>query len=727
MVAFNIHFRFLLAFLAIIQLAFIATAQTVPSIIPYPTSIKTSKGAFPLTKATILLAEDGVTRKIQQQLIHQFPFLKTTTQKEKYSIQFKLLDTFKNPEAYSINITPKNIYIEAGTSHGFFNGAQSLLQLIEHASHQELPCMEIKDHPQLKIRSAMLDVSRHFYTVDFIKNYLELLAYFKINTFHWHLTDDQGWRIEIKKFPELTKKAAWRTEPDGSVHGGFYTQEEIKGIVQHASDLYIQIVPEIEMPGHIRAALAAYPELSCTGKPGPVPAAFGVHVDVLCLGNPEGDEFVKGVLEEVIQLFPSPFIHIGGDECPTDRWQTCAKCQNKFAKLQLKDYAAYQGHFTEWVRLWLKARGKSMIGWDEVMEGQAHQETLIEVWRGVEKAAHAIHNGNTFLQTLYLDSPNNGLTLEKSYQFNPYTPTSNGLLLGADAPLWSEWADERNAYYRIFPRILAFAEKCWTGNSLPYAHFYQRWLSTKSWMDKKGFLYSSDNKNLLEASINFHGTTSQWQLHVQKGRPEFEVRAENSKGVTILSDTLNNWTAADTLRLSVWHQGKQIQNNWQVNMHRHLGLGKPVQFKHPLHPNYGKAGAYGLSDGIFGNWQFGDGTWLAWWGPELEATMDLGTSTTIQYCGITCLQQTQSWILLPRMVEFWGSTDGENWESMGLQRHEIPENEFETIRHTFKVHLTQPRKYRYLKILATPYGQLPDWHAGKGHPAWIFADEWEIH
>lgn len=719
--------RLLLATLLALLLKSTLPAQSEIPVIPYPKVLKTTKGQFPLQKASLQFSEHETIKKIQQLLLKKIPSLSSTNKPGKHSIQLILVPGIQTVEGYNLHIRPKSIVLEAGTPHGLFNGVQTLLQLCESYGVQELPCMEINDQPQLKVRSAMLDVSRHFYSVAFIKNYLELLAYFKINTFHWHLTDDQGWRIEIKKYPELTHTGAWRTAPDGTRYGGFYTQDEIKEIVNYAADLFIQIIPEIEIPGHIRAALAAYPELSCTGKPGPVPSAFGVHVDVLCLGNPASDEFVKGVLEEVLQLFPGPYVHIGGDECPTDRWQSCTKCQARYAKLQLNSYAAYQGHFTEWVRLWLKARGKTMIGWDEVLEGHAHPEAVIEVWRGKEKAAHAIANGNSFLQTLYLDSPNNGLTLEKSYQFDPYLPHAPELLLGADAPLWSEWADERNAYYRIFPRILAFSEKCWSGNGIAYNHFYNRWLKIKSWMDRNQLLYSSDNKNLLEASIQYHGPSRHWKIYIDKGRPEFEVRAAQGNTISMLKDTVNTCTIADTLQLSVWHQGKQIQNDWQVNMHPHLGLGKPVQFKNPWHPNYGKAGAYGLTDGIFGNWQFSDGTWLAWWGPALEAVMDLGAITNVSYSGITCLQQTQSWIILPRMVEFWGSADGQQWESLGIQRHEIPDNEFETVKHRFEVKLAQAREFRYLKILATPYGQLPEWHAGKGYASWIFADEWEVH
>ena len=310
-----------------------------------------------------------------------------------------------------------------------FWALQTLRQLMptaietNSAKTYSIPIVSIVDEPIMTWRGSMLDCSRHFMPIHVVKKYIDMLSFYKLNTFHWHLTDDQGWRIEIKKYPELTQKAAWRTETDGSTHGGFYTQAQIKDIVKYAAKLNITVVPEIEMPWHSVAALAAYPNLSCTGGPFKVPTSFGVFQDVYCAGNEQTFTFLQDVLTEVMALFPSKYIHIGGDECPKERWKSCSKCQLRMKNEGLKDEHELQSYFIKRIQKFLTANEKNLTGWDEIMEGGLAKGATVQVWNDMALGKKAAQEGNYVISSptshCYFDGGQATLTTEKVYGFNP--------------------------------------------------------------------------------------------------------------------------------------------------------------------------------------------------------------------------------------------------------------------------------------------------------------------
>lgn len=393
-------------------------------------------------------------------------------------------------EGYSLTIDPAHVVLRARSTHGAFNGWQTLRQLFEQGGLAEeaastalrLPECDIVDKPRYAWRGLHLDVSRHFFPVDFIKRYIDLLAYHKLNVFHWHLTDDQGWRIEIKKYPKLTAIGAWRDELTGR-YGGFYTQEEVRDVVAYAAARFVTIVPEIEMPGHAMAALAAYPELSCTGGPFKVPATWGVFDDVYCAGNDETFAFIDNVLAEVCALFPGQYIHVGGDECPKTRWKDCPKCQARLTKEKLPNEAALQSWFMHRVETMLDARGKRLIGWDEILEGGLAPKASVMSWRGMEGGIAAAKKGHDVVMSptshCYFDYRQSAalgekgpiwsavVNTEKVYTFEPMPDALSAAhrrhVLGAQGNVWTEWLKTpEDVEYMAFPRACALSEVVWS-------------------------------------------------------------------------------------------------------------------------------------------------------------------------------------------------------------------------------------------------------------------------
>lgn len=393
-------------------------------------------------------------------------------------------------EGYALSIGAGGVVLRARTAHGAFNGWQTLRQIFDQskgagdAANAVLtaPVCEIVDVPRFAWRGMHLDVSRHFMPIGFVKRYIDLLAYHKFNVFHWHLTDDQGWRIEIRKYPKLTQVGAWRGEGDNR-YGGYYTQDEIREVVAYAAERFVTIVPEIEMPGHAMAALAAHPELSCTRGPFEVPTTWGVFKDVYCAGNDEALGFIENVLDEVSGLFPGDYVHVGGDECPKDRWKTCDKCQLRMAELGLKDEAALQGWFMKQASRMLDVRGKRMIGWDEILEGGLAPSAAVMSWRGMEGGIEAAKTGHDVVMCptshCYFDYRQSAAPFEKGpvwspvvdteevYAFDPMPSALNRSqqrhILGGQGNVWTEWLETSNdVEYMAFPRACALSEVLWS-------------------------------------------------------------------------------------------------------------------------------------------------------------------------------------------------------------------------------------------------------------------------
>lgn len=471
-------------------------------IIPKPVSVEQTSDEFNIKASTKIYIHDTAWRKDAEffrfflELNHQIsPEIIFTPNLIENDINlYTSRDKMKVDDYYKLDVNKNGIFI-MGRGNGIFYGLQTLIQILPKYSSAEIkvPGVSITDYPKFKWRGMHLDVSRHFFKKDFIKQYIDYIAMYKMNTFHWHLTDDQGWRIEIKKYPKLTEIGAWRNGTlinrkgkdektyDTITYGGFYTQDDIKEIVEYAKSMHVVIVPEIEMPGHSLAALASYPEYSCTGGPFEVAREWGVFEDVYC-PTEKTFSFIEDVLSEVIQLFPSEYIHIGGDECPKARWKSCEYCQELMKKEGLKDENELQSYFTRRIEKFLSSKGKKLIGWDEILEGGIAPNAAVMSWRGIQGGIDASKQGHYVVMTptdycyfdYYQANPQNepiaigGLTfIEKVYSFNPIpdelTEDEKKFILGTQGNVWTEYmATTDKVEYMIFPRICALAEVAWT-------------------------------------------------------------------------------------------------------------------------------------------------------------------------------------------------------------------------------------------------------------------------
>lgn len=492
-------------------------AQRYP-IIPKPVSLVAAEGTFTITPATRILVNDPKIRELAL-FVADFFSLPLNTALQVGGNQGDANFTpvppcgaitivvdkrlALEPEGYTLSITPEAITIQAKTTEGAFWAFMTLRQLMPAEAQRpmplasasiKVPCAFISDAPRFPYRGLHLDVARHFFSVDFIKKYLDLMAFYKLNTFHWHLTDDQGWRIEIKKYPQLHTIAAYRKQTlkghlditplqfDGKPYGGYYTQEQIKDIVAYALQRHITIIPEIELPGHCIAALAAYPQLSCTGKSYETKTEWGYWSDIYCAGNEEVFTFLQDVLTEVMELFPSPYIHIGGDEALKEQWQNCSKCQKRIKDENLKDEHELQSYFVKRIEKFLNAKGRQIIGWDEILNGGLAPNATVMSWRGTQGGIKAARLGHPVVMVpceyLYFCAyqsrePNeplaNGwyLPLEKVYGYEPVPVELDEkqarFILGAEACLWTEYiALPEHVEYMLFPRVTALAEIVWT-------------------------------------------------------------------------------------------------------------------------------------------------------------------------------------------------------------------------------------------------------------------------
>jgi len=495
--------------------------------IPKPQNTLVGKGSFYINTKTYIQADENsfeanyLKEAIQIQTgLH----LKITSKNNSKNIQLVLLEpkiANFNKEQYEIVVSDSEIVISALTNQGLFYGIQTLLQMVPFEKKNEIaiPWIKISDAPKYAWRGMHLDVCRHYFPITFIKKYIDYLAHYKMNTFHWHLTEDQGWRIEIKKYPKLTEVGAWRNGSmvgryddqkfDDKKYGGFYTQEEIKEVVAYASQRHITIIPEIEMPGHSLAALAAYPELSCTGGPFEVGKKWGVFDDVYC-PKEETFTFLENVLTEVLALFPSEYIHIGGDECPKTRWKSCAHCQKIIQEKGLKDEHELQSYFIQRIEKFVNSNGRKIIGWDEILEGGLAPNAAVMSWRGTEGGIAAAKQKHYVVMTpgshCYFDhyqgKPENeplaigGFTsLEKVYNFNPMPKEldleEQKYILGAQANVWTEYIlTPEQVEYMIMPRMSALAEVLWgTANPENYLDFKTRLQGQENWLKNNNINY----------------------------------------------------------------------------------------------------------------------------------------------------------------------------------------------------------------------------------------------
>ncbi|MFN8291187.1 MAG: family 20 glycosylhydrolase [Chitinophagaceae bacterium] len=677
--------------------------------------------------------------------------------------------------AYVLEATGKQVQIQGQTASGTFAGMQTLIQLLPvevKTKSLSIPQVTVRDYPRFGYRGMHLDCGRHFWSVDFVKKYIDYLALHKFNTFHWHLTEDQGWRIEIKKYPKLTQAGAWRTGTitgnypgtgnDGKKYGGYYTQQQIREVVKYAADRFITIIPEIEMPGHSSAAIAAYPELSCfpeeptisfypkackwsgdsTGKK--VQQTWGVFDDVFCAGRESTFTFIENVLNEVLTLFPSRYIHVGGDECPKENWVRCEQCQLRIKSNHLKDEHELQSYFIQRVEKYLNGKGRTLIGWDEILEGGLAPNAVVMSWRGEQGGIDAAKQNHDVIMTpgnpVYFDHSQSenedSLTiggynpLEKVYAYEPVpaalTEEQGKHVLGAQANMWTEYMDNpKKVEYMLFPRIAALSEVLWSDpKQKDWSDFEKRLMVQFKRYDAWKANYSKAYFDLKAAVIPSDDHTAVlWKL--ESRLPDAGIRfSAGSSSV----DTA--YTSPVRITSSALYTARSYFNNKVAGavsqaFHFNIATGKPITLATPPSSNYPGDGAFTLVNGIINEKGMARSKeFLGFLGTNCEAVIDLGTPREISFVVVNCLRRESSWIWPATKAEVMGSDDGQKWFPLKYTDQLTEKND-----NPGKVFLMLPfRKTfaRYVKVIATSQGTIPPGYPGAGNNAWLFVDEIEV-
>lgn len=675
-------------FLWVLGMCLTAHSLKAQSVIPVPLKMEQGTGCFLLSENTKLYINlQGLEAQLLENCLQALPVHLKKGKKKDTQNMLSLLITEKNhqlpsPESYTLSVTPQQILIRATSGAGLFYGVQTLLQLAQPsgAGSYSIASVEIEDTPRFAYRGLMLDVSRHFSTKEFIKKQIDALAYYKINRLHLHLTDAAGWRLEIKKYPLLTEFAAWRTDPTWKqwwnggrkyvrfdapgAYGGYYTQDDIREILEYARQHYITVIPEIEMPSHSEEVLAAYPQLSCSGEP--------YKNSDFCVGNEETFTFLENVLTEVMELFPSEYIHIGGDEAGKSAWKTCPKCQKRMKDEHLANVDELQSYLIHRIEKFLNNHGRHLLGWDEILQGGIAPNATVMSWRGEEGGIAAVTSGHRAIMTpgayCYLDSYQDApysqpeaiggyLPLKKVYSYNPVpaslTAEQAKLVYGVQGNLWVEYIPTpEHVEYMIYPRILALAETAWSApERKSWPDFHTRALSAVADLQAKGY-------------------------HPFDLKKEIGSRPESLQPVS------------------------------------HLALGKKVIYNSPYSSHYPAQGNTALTDGIRGDWTYGDGSWQGFISDNrLDVTIDMEKETSIRSVTAAFMQVVGAEVFLPETVVISISDDGTHFTELRKQHFEVSKET--PIRFT-DISWQGEAKGRYVRYQA---------QAGSEFGGWIFTDE----
>lgn len=726
-----------------------------PTLIPIPTNYYYIDAEFKFNDSTAILIEKSdqesfliasyLSEKISKSTGKSLALIDKEQSDGQNNFIALLIDNSKSnlgDEGYELNVSNNAVSLLAYKPAGLFRGIQTIRQLLPpeieklngcETQNLSLPGINILDKPKFPWRGMLLDCCRHFMDKEFVKRYIDLLAYHKMNVLHWHLTEDQGWRIEIKKYPKLTEVGAWRKNDNGSLYGGYYTQEDIRDVVEYAKSRYITIVPEIEMPGHSMAAITGYPELSCTGGPFDVASTWGVFKDVYCAGNDSTFTFLEDVLTEVIDLFPGTYIHIGGDEVPKDRWSNCEKCQSRIEVEGLSDEAELQSYFIKRIEKFLSSKGKRLVGWDEILEGGLPPEATVQSWRGMEGAITAVRSGHDAIVSptshAYFDYDLATTDLEKVYSFNPIPPMLTAEeqkhILGGECNMWTERAPQEKIDSKVFPRILAMAEVLWTADpDRNFDEFFQRVYLHYKRLDLLGVKFGSESSPL-KVSSNFNPNDRSMNADIiskdSSLKIYYSIDGSNHFDLSnVYSNTLK-FFGNTKLKCKAFKNGIRYGETVEKEFifHRALGLKPSLTFN--CSDQYNAGGDFALTDGVTGSLNFRDGLWQGFEGDDFEAVLDLKELQILNELSIGFIQDVSSWIFFPLNVEFYSSQDGADFELIKSFKSEVTKNPDVQIKNfaaQFE-HLLS----RYIKIKAKNIGTCPDWHYGAGGKAWIFADE----
>ena len=668
-----------------------------------------------------------------------------------------------NAEAYKLIVNDKRVCISGASEAGVFYGIQTLRKSLPVAQdiNVNLSAVEIYDKPRFAYRGAMLDVARHFYTVDEVKTFIDMLALHNINRFHWHLTDDQGWRIEIKKYPKLMSVASERKETvvgrwysgiyDGKPYGGYYTQDELRDVIDYAAKRHITIIPEVDLPGHMQAALTAYPELGCTGGPYEVRTIWGVSQDVLCVGNDFTLQFVKDVLSEVADIFPSEYIHIGGDECPKVRWEKCPKCQERIKSLGLKSDAKHtkeqrlQSYMIQEAAKYLKEKGKRIIGWTEILEGGLVPDATLMSWIGESggiEAAHQHHDvimtPNTYLYFDYYQSKKvedeplaigGYLPIEKTYNYEPMpkelTEEEQQYIKGVQANLWTEYIPIfSQVQYMVLPRLGAAAEVQWTDPSKKdYKDFLRRVPHLVAVYDCYGWNYAT---HVYDVNVDMKADTVNHVLNVQlstmaddpiyytlDGQDPTEKSLKYTKPFTI-----DQYVVLKTMAVHPDRTSKISVDTIRLNK----ATLKPVVLLQPNESRFSPDGPVVLVDGRNGNHSFDTGAWLAVAGNDLEAVINMQAETILSSASVHVYVRKDAWLFDARGFSVSVSSDNKNYKEVASQEYkQMQESDSDgIIEHELSF---DPCKATYVKIKVISEKSMPDWHWDAGKAPFLLVDE----
>lgn len=697
-------------------------------------------------------------------------------------IRLEIVKDLKFPsEGYELTVGKNGIQLISNSGQGLFYGLQTLFQLIpeefsstctgminqpsvgsnDQASRTfakdtaVLSCKlviegcKIIDYPRFEYRGMHLDVVRHMFPVEFIKEYIDLMALYKMNNFHWHLTDDQGWRLEIKKYPLLTEVGSWRNSSpigrnagqDNQSYGGFYTQQQAREIVKYAKERYVNIIPEIELPGHAQAALAAYPALSCNGGPFKVWTQWGVSENIFCAGNEQTFEFLEDVLDEVMDIFPSKYIHIGGDEAPKTRWNACPLCKQRMTNEHLKDANQLQSYFTQRIEKCLNKHGRQIIGWDEILEGGLAPGATVMSWRGTEGGIAAALLNHPVIMTpgsyCYLDhyqadpageplAFGGYNTLQNTYSFDPVPvelpSDKQKYILGAQGNVWTEYIiAPENVEYMAYPRAIALAEVNWSPfGSKDWKRFVTSLEKHFIRLDRLGVSYSRSSHKVQIISA-FDSTDRKQRITLTSQIPDAHISYSINGGSEVAYSSPFEIEGSSEIGAFLPVTGGQWRKESSRTILMHAAVGKAPQLKQPYSRQYSATGNSTLTDGLRGNEFQYNRDWLGFSGNDLDAIIDLDSLIMIHNVTFGALHNPGDWIFLPEKVEFELSTDGIHYFSAPrILTHPDPVTGNEIINYSFNNINTEAR---YIKVIAKNIGVCPEGHPGAGEPAWLFIDE----
>jgi hexosaminidase len=706
------------------------------SIIPMPTLVDQKEELFEAKflnfKNDFKLREFELFKK---QLENYFPkspiFSKSTSSK---NFEIKIDETIdKDSSYYELSIGQEFILLKGGEK-GVFYGLQTLFQLIvlnndSISNSIRLPCLEIKDKNSFEHRGFLMDCCRHFFSVKTIKKYIDLLALYKMNVLHWHLTEDQGWRIEIDKYPKLNTVGSWREDSTGK-YGGFYTKKEIKEIVKYAKERYIEVIPEIELPGHSQAAIASYPFLSCESKQIQVANSWGVFKDIYCAGNDSVFIFLEDIFQEITELFPSNRIHIGGDEAPKFRWENCKKCQKRMAEENLKGEHELQSYFIERIAEVLEKKNKSIIGWDEIIESKINSDVTIQSWRGFSGGIQAVKEGKKTIMSptshCYFDYDINSIDLEKVYDFNPIPPEIDSLeselIIGGECNLWSERIPSvKELDRKTFPRLLAMSEVLWTYRKEKFEDFQNRVEDHYPILNQLDVHYGIESSPVrLSSKINNRKINTVVNSKIKN--LEFTYQWDNKEAKPIKKNEEIEIDKSGKLTIQAYKNGKKYGVKKIEKFAVHLALNSNIDYQYMYSLSYPAEGLSSLTNGRLGSLDFKDGQWQGFSGKNLDVTISLDSLTSVNKVSMNFYQYINSWIVAPNCISIMSSKDSLNWEiiksvdSVGDIRKRgefISSLSFDSLETNAK----------YLKIFAKNYGKLPSWHEAAGAESWLFIDE----